>query len=37
MQEPIRAGGGTQFRLSNPFLDIVVAGLEAQLKAWQAY
>jgi len=35
MQEPIRAE--KQSRLSNPLLDLAVAGLEAQLKAWQAY
>ncbi len=35
MQEPIRAE--KQPRLSNPLLDLAVAGLEAQLKAWQAY
>jgi len=28
---------GKQARLPNPFLDLTVAGLEAQLKAWQAY
>ena len=37
MQESIRTGGDKQFRLSNPLLDLAVAGLEAQLKAWQAY
>jgi hypothetical protein len=35
MQESIRAE--KQSRLSNPLLDLAVAGLEAQLKAWQAY
>ena len=35
MQEPSRAE--KQPRLSNPLLDLAVAGLEAQLKAWQAY
>ena len=35
MPEPIRAE--KQSRLSNPLLDLAVAGLEAQLKAWQAY
>jgi hypothetical protein len=28
---------GKQARLSNPFLDLTVAALEAQLKAWQTY
>ena len=37
MQESVRTGGGEQSRLSNPLLDLAVAGLEAQLKAWQAY
>jgi hypothetical protein len=37
MRDSIRAGGETQSRLSNPLLDIAIAGLEAQLKAWQAY
>jgi len=32
-----RAGAETPHRLSNPFLDCAIAGLEAQLKAWQAY
>jgi hypothetical protein len=35
MPEPIRAE--KQSRLANPLLDLAVAGLEAQLKAWQAY
>jgi hypothetical protein len=35
MQESIRAE--KQSPLSNPLLDLAVAGLEAQLKAWQAY
>ena len=35
MQQSIRAE--KQSRLSNPLLDLAVAGLEAQLKAWQAY
>jgi hypothetical protein len=37
MQESIRAGGETEFRLPNPLLDLAIASLEAQLKAWQAY
>jgi hypothetical protein len=36
MQDSIRAGE-TQSRLSNPLFDLAIAGLEAQLKAWQAY
>jgi len=36
MQNATRAGE-KQTRLSNPFLDLAVAGLEAQLKAWQTY
>src|SRR3990170_2168165 len=35
MQESMRAE--KQSRLSNPLLDLAIAGLEAQLKAWQAY
>jgi hypothetical protein len=35
MPESIRAE--QQSRLPNPLLDLAVAGLEAQLKAWQAY
>ena len=37
MQETLPAGAGTQSRLPNPLLDIAIACLEAQLKAWQAY
>jgi hypothetical protein len=37
MQDPIRADDARQSRLSNPLLDLAVAGVEAQLKAWQAY
>lgn len=37
MQESIAAQGDTKSRLSNPLLDLVIAGLEAQLKFWQAY
>jgi hypothetical protein len=37
MQESSRAGDEKQSRLSNPLLDLTIAGLEAQLKAWQAY
>src|SRR3989304_2711774 len=35
MPEPISAE--KQSPLANPLLDLAVAGLEAQLKAWQAY
>ena len=37
MQESIRAGAETASRLPNPLLDLAIAGLETQLKAWQAY
>jgi hypothetical protein len=37
MQDPTRASDNPQTRLSNPLLDLAVAGLEAQLKAWQAF
>jgi hypothetical protein len=37
MQDSIRPGGEQQTRLFNPLLDLAVAGLEAQLKAWQTY
>jgi hypothetical protein len=37
MQDFNREGGETHPRLSNPILDLAVAGLEAQLKAWQAF
>lgn len=37
MQESIRAAAETLSRLPNPLLDLAIAGLEAQLKAWQAY
>jgi hypothetical protein len=37
MQDPIRADAVSQSRLFNPLLDFVVAGAEAQLKAWQAF
>jgi hypothetical protein len=36
MQESVRSGEKQSY-LSNPLLDLAVAGLEAQLKAWQAY
>jgi hypothetical protein len=36
MQKPVHAGVAT-FRLANPFLDLAIAGAEAQLKFWQAY
>lgn len=37
MQESSHMGGNQQTRLFNPFLDLAIAGLEAQLKAWQTY
>ncbi|MBK5197952.1 MAG: hypothetical protein JJE37_06685 [Methyloceanibacter sp.] len=37
MQDPICADAVSQSRLFNPLLDFVVAGAEAQLKAWQAF
>jgi len=37
MQESVRAGSETQSRLPNPILDLAIAVLEGQLKAWQAY
>jgi hypothetical protein len=37
MQDSTSAGGGKQTSLFNPFLDLAVAGLETQLKAWQTY
>ncbi len=36
MQETVKIDR-TGARLSNPLLDLTVAGLEAQLKAWQAF
>ncbi len=37
MQDPIREDDARHSRLSNPLLDFVIIGAEAQLKAWQAY
>ena len=37
MQEFTRAGGEAKTRLSNPLLDLAIASLETQLKAWHAY
>ena len=37
MQDPIHANDARLPRLSNPLLDFVIIGAEAQLKAWQAY
>jgi hypothetical protein len=37
MQESIRAGSQAETRLSNPILDLAIAVLETQLKAWHAY
>ncbi len=36
MTDSIRAGSETQ-TLSNPILDLAVAGMEVQLKAWQTF
>ena len=33
----VQAAGASHARLSNPLLDLTIAGLEAQLKTWQAY
>lgn len=37
MQDSPRASGDMQSPLANPFLDVAIATLETQLKAWQAY
>lgn len=37
MQDSTQTKGETQSRLSNPLLDLAIAGAEIQLKAWQAY
>jgi hypothetical protein len=37
MQESARAGSETQSPIPNPILDVAIAVLEGQLKAWQAY
>ncbi len=37
MPETVHANAASHARLSNPLLDLTIAGLEAQLKAWQAY
>ena len=37
MQDSKRAEANKPLRLPNPLLDLAVAGLEAQLKFWQAY
>jgi hypothetical protein len=37
MPETAKTNQASQGRLSNPLLDLTIAGLETQLKAWQAY
>lgn len=37
MQDSTQIKGETPSRLSNPLLDLAIAGAETQLKAWQAY
>lgn len=37
MQDSIRAGTNQPSRWPNPFIDLAITGLEAQLKFWQAY
>src|SRR5262245_35675132 len=37
MPETAKTNQASQGRLSNPLLDLAIAGLETQLKAWQAY
>jgi hypothetical protein len=37
MPETVNQAEPSHARLSNPLLDLTIAGLEAQLKAWQAY
>ncbi len=37
MPETVKTNQASLARLSNPLLDLTIAGLEAQLKAWQAY
>jgi hypothetical protein len=37
MQEIVKTTQTSSARLPNPLLDLTVAGLEAQLKAWQAF
>jgi hypothetical protein len=37
MQETAKNDQASRSRLPNPILDLTIAALEAQLKAWQAY
>jgi hypothetical protein len=37
MPESSKTNQASQGRLPNPLLDLTIAGLETQLKAWQAY
>jgi len=37
MQETVKTNQQSDARLSNPLLDLTVASIESQLKAWQAY
>jgi len=37
MPETAKTNQASQARLPNPLLDLTIAGLETQLKAWQAY
>jgi hypothetical protein len=37
MPETAKTNQASQTRLPNPLLDLTIAGLEMQLKAWQAY
>ncbi|MBM3543498.1 MAG: hypothetical protein FJX44_03180 [Alphaproteobacteria bacterium] len=37
MQNSIHTKGEKQSRLPNPILDLAIAGVEMQMKAWQAY
>ena len=37
MPETVNQAEPSHARLANPLLDLTIAGLEAQLKAWQAY
>lgn len=37
MQESTPSASQTKSQLSNPLLDFLIAGIEAQLRAWQAF
>jgi hypothetical protein len=37
MQDTVKTNQASPGRLPNPLLDFAIAGLEGQLKAWQAY